>query len=120
TALDKNFVLNGSGSNNTIEATSGNTPAIHNKIQPSGTVTMNGPCIFNPSASTYLTINAVISGTASLIKSGAGTNILAGAIGYAGTTTVSNGVLLINGSKSSGTGITVTSAGRLGGTGTLN
>jgi fibronectin-binding autotransporter adhesin len=52
-----------------------------------------------------------------LIKSGAGTLTLTGANSYTGTTTVSNGVLLVNGSSTTNT-VTV-AGGTLGGNGTI-
>jgi len=53
-----------------------------------------------------------------LVKSGTGTIALNGVNSYTGTTTISNGTLLVNGSLASGT-VTV-SGGVLGGTGTIN
>ena len=55
--------------------------------------------------------------TASLIKSGAGTLILAGNNTYAGSSTVTGGKLSIVGTNTSG--VTVSNGGTLGGTGTV-
>jgi len=57
--------------------------------------------------------------TGSLIKSGAGTLILSGANDYTGSTSVTNGLLRINGSTSASSAVNV-SAGALGGTGMVN
>jgi len=54
-----------------------------------------------------------------LAKSGAGTLTLTGANSYAGTTTVSGGILRVDGSLAAGSAVTV-SGGAIGGTGTVN
>jgi fibronectin-binding autotransporter adhesin len=59
-------------------------------------------------------------GTQNLTKTGDGTLSLTGTNSYNGITTVSTGTLLINGNQASATGnVTVSSAARLGGTGTV-
>jgi autotransporter-associated beta strand protein len=59
-------------------------------------------------------------GASSLVKSGgSGTLVLAGANTYTGTTTISNGTILVNGSLGSGA-VTVRAGATLGGNGTLN
>jgi fibronectin-binding autotransporter adhesin len=58
--------------------------------------------------------------TFGLVKSGAGVLTLGGNNTYTGTTTVSAGTLLINGSTASGSAVTVANGGTLGGTGTIN
>jgi autotransporter-associated beta strand protein len=66
------------------------------------------------------TINSPVTGSAGLIKSGAGTLVLGAANTYGGTTTVAGGVLnLLNATGSAtGTGpVAVDAAGQLGGTG---
>ncbi|EAN4330393.1 transporter [Salmonella enterica subsp. enterica serovar Oslo] len=66
-----------------------------------------------------VTLNGVISGTGSFRQIGAGLTRLGGNNSYAGTTTVEQGTLLINGIQT-GTGITtVMSGATLGGYGTL-
>lgn len=71
----------------------------------------------NGTAASDLTIASVVS-NGGVTKSGAGTLTLGGANNYSGTTTVSGGLLNINGSITSNT--TVASGGMLGGTGTIN
>lgn len=61
------------------------------------------------------------SGTLSLIKTGAGTQILGGTMnmGAGGTITVNGGALLINGTETSGGTLTAASGGTLGGNGSI-
>jgi autotransporter-associated beta strand protein len=60
-------------------------------------------------------------GTLSLIKVGTGTQILSGAsIRHRGTTVVSNGTLMINGTHTNGGAYTVASGGELAGTGSVS
>ena len=63
-------------------------------------------------------LTQALTGTGSLVKSGAGTLALAGANSYAGTTTVTGGTLLINGNQTLATGlVSVGNGGTLGGSG---
>jgi autotransporter-associated beta strand protein len=59
----------------------------------------------------------VLRGSGSIVKEGSGTWTLGGANSYEGTTTVSSGTLLVNGSTATGT-VRVGTGGTLGGTGT--
>ena len=65
-----------------------------------------------------LTLSGVVTGTHGFAKIGAGTLILTGASNYTGTTTVSSGTLLVNGSTTSNTAVKASAV--LGGTGTVN
>jgi autotransporter-associated beta strand protein len=77
-----------------------------------GNVTNDGQLTFNRSdAHSY---NGDISGTGTLIKQGAGTLTLGGTSTYTGTTTISAGTLLINGSLGN-TAVSIADAARLGG-----
>lgn len=64
--------------------------------------------------------SGAITGDLALVKSGTGTQVLAGNNTYAKPTTINAGTLLITGSLASGSTVTVASGGQLGGTGTVN
>ena len=64
------------------------------------------------------TINSSISGSVGLTKNGPGRLVLNGTNTYSGTTTINDGILLVNGSLSN-SGVTV-SKGLLGGTGVIS
>jgi autotransporter-associated beta strand protein len=65
-------------------------------------------------------VGGIISGSGALTKSGAGTLTFSAANTYRGTTTVSEGTLLVNGDQSAATGaVTVAGGATLGGTGTV-
>jgi len=70
------------------------------------------------SAAGDITINGVISGSGSLVKSGANTLTLTGNNTYSGTTTIASGSLIVNGSLQSQM-ITVSAGATLGGSGTV-
>jgi autotransporter-associated beta strand protein len=59
-------------------------------------------------------------GALALVRSGSGKTILGGTNSYTGTTTIDGGILVVNGSLASGSAVTVTSGGTLGGTGTVS
>ncbi len=65
-----------------------------------------------------LNISGIISGSGGLAKTGAGTLNLTGAHTYTGTTVVSSGQLLVNGSLAAGSAVTVKDTASLGGSGT--
>ncbi len=61
-----------------------------------------------------------VSNSLAITKSGTGTWTLSGANTYTGTTTVSAGTLLVNGSSATGSAFTVAAGASLGGTGTIS
>ena len=61
-----------------------------------------------------------LSGIGSLVKAGAGTLTLGGANAYAGSTTISAGTLLVNGSLGNTSGVSIASGSTLGGSGSIN
>jgi autotransporter-associated beta strand protein len=67
-----------------------------------GAVVNNATLVFNRSDTGYIASNA-ISGTGSLIKTGAGKITLTGANTYAGTTTISEGILQVGSGTATGT-----------------
>jgi autotransporter-associated beta strand protein len=71
----------------------------------------------NTAATNIFSFGGAISGTGSLVKDGAGLEILTGASSYTGTTTVNAGMLGVNGSIASSSLTTVNSGATLGGTG---
>lgn len=86
----------------------------------SGTPTAN---VIAGATAGFLTINAPIGGTQGLTKGGIGSLVLGGVNTYTGTTTVSAGNLVVNGSLATGSAVIVNSVGSqlgLGGSGTIN
>ena len=71
---------------------------------------------FNQSADATQVVNGVMLGAGNLTKSGPGVLILSASNLYTGATTVSNGLLLVNGSV---TGAVTVASGSLGGKGTV-
>ncbi|UZT79130.1 Ig-like domain-containing protein [Ectopseudomonas chengduensis] len=84
-----------------------------------GTITLAGGTtqVFNVGSGYSATISSVIAGTGALTKTGAGELTLSNSNTNAGTTTVSAGTLVVDGSTSSAT--TVASGSTLAGSGTL-
>nr|WP_226945274.1 Ig-like domain-containing protein [Pseudomonas sp. EggHat1] len=86
-----------------------------------GTITLAGGTtqVFNVGSGYSATISSVIAGTGALTKAGAGELTLSNSNTNAGTTTVSAGTLVVDGSTSSattvGTGATLAGSGTLGG-----
>jgi autotransporter-associated beta strand protein len=81
-----------------------------------GSITDNSELDYDRSDS--VTVSRVISGGGSLVQFGSGKLILTADNTYTGTTTVSNGTLVVNGANAAVS--TYVAGGRLGGTGTLN
>ena len=72
------------------------------------------------SSSGAFTLGSVVSGSNSLVKNGSGTTTLNATNTYTGTTTVSSGMLLVNGDNSAASGaVTVASGASLGGSGII-
>jgi len=112
-------VLDIAGFNNSIGSLTGGGAAGGNVKLGAATLTVGG----DGTSTAYAgVISSTGSPTTSLIKTGAGTQILTGANTYTGATTVSNGTLLVNNITGSGTGtgaVTVNSGATLGGSGTI-
>jgi autotransporter-associated beta strand protein len=101
------------GANNTIQglmSEAGNNTAV---LLGANTLTIN------TAANNMFSFGGAISGTGSLVKDGAGIEILTGASSYTGTTTVNAGLLGVNGSIASSSLTTVNSGAILGGTGVV-
>jgi autotransporter-associated beta strand protein len=93
---------------------SGLSIATGNVLQNGSTVTLN-------SASGSFTLGSLVSGSSSVVKSGAGTVTLTEASTYTGTTAVNAGTLTVNNTSGSGTGsgIVAVSGGELAGSGSI-
>jgi autotransporter-associated beta strand protein len=96
-ALNKNFIFNGVGTNDTVLAGNG----LGNTL--SGPMSLNGTCVIDVSSTNMLTFANNLSGSGNLVKIGTGTNTIGFGVsaGYAGSTTVSNGTFVVDGSLSS-------------------
>jgi fibronectin-binding autotransporter adhesin len=109
-SVNKQFVLNGIGTNTTLNCANGaNTVA--------GALTLNGACVFNAASGTTLTFNGALSGSGSVTETGAGTYVVASGVtaSYTGGTTVSNGTWVVDGTLSGA--VQVAPGGTLAGTG---
>jgi autotransporter-associated beta strand protein len=113
-SFNKQFALNGDGVTITLNCGNGTGNSI------SGPVTLSGACIFNAASGSALTFSGSLSGSGSVVKTGSGTNVIASGVSasYSGGTTVSNGVLIVNGSLSGA--VTVASGASLAGAGTVS
>jgi fibronectin-binding autotransporter adhesin len=115
--LNKVITLNGSGTNNTVNAADG-ALGLNYVLGP---MTLNGECWMNVNGGDFMTFHNAITGVggASFIKQGDGTLILSGPVKtYSGNTTVSNGTLVLNTTLSGGGTLTVLADTTLSGTGT--
>jgi autotransporter-associated beta strand protein len=90
--------------------------ATDNQYSPGGVV--NAPLTLTGAGNGVL--SGVLETRLRVIKTGTGTWTLAGANAYTGTTTVSQGTLLIDGSTAAASAVSVAAGGTLGGTGTVH
>lgn len=85
-----------------------------------GTLTLNGT---TPTVTTApgvsATLSSQIQGSSGLRKAGSGTLTLGGTNSYTGATTIQSGVLVIDGSTSTGSVVDVEAGGKLAGSGTV-
>jgi autotransporter-associated beta strand protein len=102
----------------TLQLGDGTTAAHDGSLNAGGGITNNAALVFNIVGSQ--TYSGAISGTGTVAKLGAGTQVLSGSNSYSGNTTVTAGKLYFNGT-STGTGpISVASGATLGGTGSTS
>jgi len=85
----------------------------------SSLVALDSTATFNTASAAALTVSNTISGGSGLTKSGLGILTLSAANTYSGNTTVSEGLLMVNGSLAAASTVTVASGGVLGGTGLI-
>jgi autotransporter-associated beta strand protein len=108
--LTRPLFLTGNGVNTTVLMNGG-----QESVQ--STVTMAGTCVFSGTGSS-LNLDGDVTGSASLLKSGSHRLIIDGStLNYTGSTVITNGLLVVDTSKSGGTGITAYTGGFLGGGG---
>jgi autotransporter-associated beta strand protein len=84
-----------------------------------GAVALGGKSLVVGNASNTTFAGSIDGSGGSLTKQGSGTLTLSGALSHTGTTTVSNGALVVNGNQTAGS-MTVGAGATLGGTGTVN
>lgn len=92
------------------------TVATDNQYSPGGV--LNAPLTLTGAGNGVL--SGVLETRLRVIKTGAGTWTLSGANAYTGTTTVSSGTLLVDGSTAAASVVSVAAGGTLGGTGTVS
>ncbi|EOC4895589.1 autotransporter-associated beta strand repeat-containing protein [Enterobacter hormaechei] len=112
-------VINQTGGTVTLSDSAGNTSI--GSLSGAGNVTLASATLTEGSLSLDDTISGIISSSGGgLTKTGNGTLTLTGANSYTGATSVSQGVLLVNGDQRAATGaVSVTANATLGGAGTL-
>ncbi len=111
--------------NNDMTFANGTTFRVHNissvvltDLNANRSLTLDGTVTVD--TLTALRVNGAIGGAGNLVKTGTGTFTAQGTGSYSGSTTVSEGTLLINGDFSAVTGgFTVSAGATLGGTGTI-
>lgn len=96
---------------------SGLVTSIRKSVTWTGPVTLSGNATIQLLSTNPFTINAGISGTGGFTKSGFGVLTLNSNNSYTGTTTVSDGTLVVNGAQPSSA--IILTGGTLGGTGTV-
>jgi len=119
-AGDGSLGLAPAGSYNNIQFTGPGTLRPANSISLAATrnisVASGATATFDPGTNT-LTVNGVINGSGGLVKTGNGTLVLNSNNTYSGTTTVSQGTLMVLGATASGSTVSISSGATLAGTG---
>ena len=117
-AADQTLSGNISGLGNLAKVGAG-TLMITGVATYTGTTTLTGGTLaFNNAAAQ--TLPGVISGAGALTQAGPGSLTLPNVNSYTGQTTVSGGKLIVTGSTTAGSAVSVASGATLGGTGTIN
>ena len=113
-------VTGGSGGGNAITFGGGaNVLALQSGAVLSGNIAVNGGGTLNIAPAVAYTLSSGITGDGSVTKTGAQTLTLTGASNYTASTAVSAGKLLVDGSISSSSLVTVNSGAALGGIGSV-
>ena len=108
---------NSSGNSGTLNLGTGGTAGTLNAATVKGA---DGTAVVNFNHTGSYTFDPLLNGSLAVNMLGAGTTVLTGTNTYSGATTVTAGVLLINGDNSGATGtVTVQNGGTLGGSGTI-
>ena len=109
----------GSGSSNVTAATFGGLRGMQSLALTNSSTSGGAVALTVGGDGDSTSYGGILSGTGSLIKSGAGTLTLTGANTYTGVTTINAGTLSLNGSLGTGSAVTVSSGAALGGSGTV-
>jgi autotransporter-associated beta strand protein len=121
------WVLSGSSSHTGTTVINGGTLQLGNggttgSLSATGAITNNGNLTINRSNAFTQAADLngqAINGTGSFTQAGGGITTLSASNGYTGATNVNAGTLLINGSTSSSSAVTVAAGATLGGTGSI-